>query len=254
MEWKNIQANSPVTGIRPIQLFFEKGVSDLEKKAVREGISQVLETSGIYKSGILDSLGLYPSDLINVNLGVEGVNTVKRCLNVGRGFSDNKKELNANMMISSLIPENCKDYHLLVIKDPIYSVYPYEESMHIYGVTSMPASIISTSDFSKFKDLEKYLGLKALTVHEAGHLIGNLPYSKEKDSKGNPRNTLDSFGKHCSEAKCLMRQSYSPEEIVKRGIYIQSNPIFCLDCTRGLINSLMEQPSTQWRDFFSGFH
>lgn len=255
MKWSYLEESASVTGVRPIQLFFQQGVSDLEKKAIREGISLVLENSGIYKTRILDSLGLYPSDLINLNLGVESASKIGKCLEQGEKSSQIHSHLNVNSILSELIPEKCEDYLILITQKPIYSDYPPDGHVHIYGATSKPASVISTSDFSKLNEQQKYFGLRALTIHELGHLIGNLPFSKEKDSQGKPRNTVDSYGLHCAEMNCSMNQSYSPLQFVERGVCIQgNNPLFCLDCTRGLLNSLMKKPSTQWKDFFSGYH
>ncbi|MBU3907541.1 MAG: hypothetical protein KKA64_04810 [Nanoarchaeota archaeon] len=227
--------------IKPIYVMNQKGLPDFEKKAVLDGVSELLELANVGDIKIYDGGAWRHEGYLDKNNELKKFHSVDWYLEVGKKESRNKNQLNADSMQRVLALEPWRyphlggenHYDIFIINDDMYS----KGTNFVIGIAQQKiGTIISTYQFKKLRGDwgMKYDYIKTETMHELGHVFG-LP------SKSRTRNIEESLGKHCTNI-CVMRQGLIlPDDWIRMtNDRLKSGGALCRDCRKDL------------RDFFGG--
>ncbi|MDO8516688.1 MAG: hypothetical protein Q7S33_01050 [Nanoarchaeota archaeon] len=206
--------NIPNSKIKSLFIQYQKGISNLEKRAVMDGAKEMIDLANAKPIRI-------------VNLG-ENLDYIQG----GQNTSKNNFQLNANTMINKLSFESQKDiakynkshYNLIVLNSDIYS----GNNDFILGLAMGGiGTILSTYRFQKFYEKGKYECIKTETMHELGHVFGLIADSRKDNIEMN-------LGKHCTN-KCIMRQGITlPDDWIEISKDRLKYGAFCPECSRDL--------------------
>jgi predicted Zn-dependent protease len=193
--------------VKPVFIMHQEGLSDLEKKAVLDGASELIKLAevdgvkvvdwGVWrKKGFRDDDGSL-KDFWSVDW------YVKRGSDDGRDHTKHGRQLNAGTMQDCLSSEPWRDperkgrdhYDILVVHSDMY----FGGRRFVIGVAQPGiGTTISTYRFRRRNRDPRYECVKTETMHELGHVFGLLPLERTEDIRYK-------YGKHCTN-KCIMRQ------------------------------------------------
>ncbi|MFH1182070.1 MAG: hypothetical protein V1702_03880 [Candidatus Woesearchaeota archaeon] len=188
--------------IKPVYIMNQAGLSDLEKKAVLDGASEMIRLAqadvDIADFGVWRNNGFR-----NRDGSLKQYQSVDWYVERGRDTSRNTTQLNASTMQNLLMLEpwryaqqGGKDhYDILVVHDDMYS----GDTNFVIGLAQPGiGTTISTNRFGSLNNELKYECIKTETMHELGHVFGLIPDERTE-------NVEHRLGKHCTN-RCTMRQ------------------------------------------------
>jgi predicted Zn-dependent protease len=218
--------------IKPIYIMNQNGVLDLEKKAVIDGISELISLTGVG-----DKLNIYDFGIWRMPNYKNKDGSLNEYQSIDWYIDDAKKQSRNNYQINSvpIIRNFCDEpwrkkelgykdhYDLFILKDDIYC----QDTNFVIGQAAGNFGVVlSTNRFKNLDDKLKYECLKTLAIHEMGHAFG-LIRKRTKD--------IDyTLGPHCKYT-CVMRQGLI---IPKDWINITNDRLkygaLCYDCKEEL--------------------
>ena len=185
--------------IKPVYIMSQPGLSNLEKDAVLDGVSEIIDMAKI-KGIIIKDFGTWRSpDYLSKNGILKEYNSVDWYIQKGKETSRNDYQINAREILDLLSNEPWKKhqdhYDVIIAKEDIYQV----NLNFIIGCAKPRGdTIISTFRFNELDDRMKYECIKTEAMHEICHVFGMI-------SEGRTENVEYSLGKHCTNI-CIMRQ------------------------------------------------
>jgi predicted Zn-dependent protease len=100
-----------------------------------------------------------------------------------------------------------------------------------YGIsTKFWCSVISLYRFKNMGPMTRSRVIRALTLHEGGHLFGLVGNGREQLSE-------EKLGRHCVVHPCVMRQGMSLEDWSRIAAEMRDDRPFCIHCQRELLNN-----------------
>lgn len=189
--------------IKPVYLMNQAGLSDLEKRAVLNGASELIRLAEVVGIELVDFGVWKNSDFQNQDGSLKQYQSVDWYVGRGKETSRNKTQLNADTMLRYLWSEPWRNpkqggrdhYDILVVHNDMY----FGDTNFAIGLAQPGiGTIISTHRFKGLGDKAKYECIKTETMHELGHIFGLVPNSRTQ-------NVESSLGKHCTN-RCTMRQ------------------------------------------------
>ncbi|MFA5175905.1 MAG: hypothetical protein WC413_01430 [Candidatus Nanoarchaeia archaeon] len=182
-----------MNNIKPLYLMNEKGLSDLELKAVQDGIIELMDCANIKLD--IKNFGVWRANISKPWWSIDWY------LEQGKRTSTQNNQINAGYMLDLIIQEpwrkNEDHYDVMVLHSDIYS----RDTRFVIGLASEGiGTIISVKRFkhSELGNEMKYECIKTETMHELGHVFGLVPNKRKI-------NVEESLGKHCTN-RCVMRQ------------------------------------------------
>jgi|TARA_Y100000310_G_scaffold12782_1_gene13172 predicted Zn-dependent protease len=189
--------------IKPVFVMNQEGLSDLEKRAVLDGASELIGTAEVSGVDLVD-FGTFRNNGYRSSDGsLKEFQSVDWYVQRGRETSRNGRQLNADTMQFALCLEPWRDpqkggkdhYDLFVVHDDMYS----GDTNFVIGLAQPGiGTTVSTHRFKQLNDRAKYECIKTETMHELGHVFGLIPPERTQDVEY-------SLGKHCTNT-CTMRQ------------------------------------------------
>jgi len=195
--------------IKPVYLMHQEGISDLEKKAVLDGASELIQLAEVPGINLIDFGVWRNKDYKNTDGSLKEYQSVDWYVQKGRETSRNKKQLNAKEMQDALMYEPWRyssegghpHFDIFVVHEDIY--YPktnfFPETAFVIGVGGKDiGTTLSTYRFRGLDNKSRYECIKTETMHELGHVFGLIPPERTKKIE-------EKLGRHCSDI-CIMRQ------------------------------------------------
>ncbi len=190
--------------IKPINLMNQAGLSDLEKRAVLDGASELIRLAEVSKRIELIDFGVWRNNgFRNSDGSLKQYQSVDWYVSRGKDTSRNRTQLNVEAIQLALCLEPWRNphqggrdhYDILIVNNDIY----WGNTNYVIGIAQAGVgTTISTFKFKPLRDKTKYECIKTETMHELGHVFGLIPDSRTK-------NVENSLGKHCTNT-CTMRQ------------------------------------------------
>jgi predicted Zn-dependent protease len=218
---------------RPIVMLFQKGMSDLEKNAIMDGVQDIssvaeAELEGYLYDGFLD--GEPECDSLKPYMSVDwflmkGRETSHQ---PGKYFFD---EIQKHLYLNVKRRYGNSIYMLLALNVDIYS----SDSLTyiLGGAHSGIGTTLSTFRFRKLPEHLAYDCIKTETMHEMGHVFGLIPGSRTT-------NVENKLGRHCTSV-CTMRQGLNvPDDWIQMSYLNKIKRPFCTDCRDHLIEYFRE--------------
>jgi predicted Zn-dependent protease len=225
--------------IKPVFVMNQDGLSDLERKAVLDGASEMIMLAGSSGIDLIDFGAFRMNDYKDSDGSLKGFRSVDWYVQTGRdgirGRGRNSNQLNADRMQAALIVEPWRSpseggrdhYDILVVHDDMYaSGTNFATGIAHEGI----GATISTHRFQELENTAKYECIKTVTMHELGHVFGLIPAQRLQ-------NVEDSYGKHCTN-ECIMRQGLQvPDDWIDITVdrLMHGYPL-CHTCERDLKN------------------
>ena len=188
---------------KPVYVMNQEGLSDLEKRAVLEGVQELVRLAQVGDLDIHD-FGIWRQpDYKSSEGSLKSFQSVDWYVQKGRETSRNRNQLNADTMQTSLLIEPWKDtqrggkdhYDVLIVHEDMHS----QGTNFVIGLAQAGiGTVISTHRFKGLDDRLKRECVKTETMHEVGHVFGLIPDNRTE-------NVDYSLGKHCAN-KCVIRQ------------------------------------------------
>jgi predicted Zn-dependent protease len=188
--------------IRPIYLMHQEGLLPNEKRAVVDGVRDLVSLAGIQGMELVD-LGVWrQKDFLNPNGTLKEYSSADWYIEMGRKYG-RRKQLNGGSMLNCLAFEPWRDpkqggkehYDVLIVNEDMFD----RGTNFVIGLASSGiGTVISTYQFRELKERLKSECIKTEAMHEFGHVL-SLP----DETRG--KNLVKSLGDHCSN-RCIMRQ------------------------------------------------
>lgn len=210
---------------RPIHVLFEDGISDLEKKAVIEGISKVIQIADVDNDIAVKVLDKFE----------EMDNSGKTAIDACKGRNVDEDAVNGYFfrflleyeLIGADKKKSPDKYLFWVLHSPIYDYIDKKDQKIMEQINGEAMdkiggfiSINRFRDTDKFSKKDRYNLIKTYTIHEILHVFGLFPYNQ-----ANP-------DEHCKN-KCIM-QSREPlfEQLSKKTLGYDEICPSCIDDLR----------------------
>lgn len=104
----------------------------------------------------------------------------------------------------------------------------------VLGYTTAPCSTINVSQFRRLDPLWRHWAIVSIVMHELGHTHGMAC----PDPKNKRKTIRYSYGYHCANPGCIMRQSYGVNEFVNHAKdAVDKGRFFCPDCINEAITA-----------------
>jgi|SRR3989344_5829584 len=220
--------------IKPLYMMQEEGLDGLEKRAVMDGVKEILQVARATLP--ISDFGVWRHRDHKQGDSLKPYYSVDWYLQMGRETGV-RGQLNADELIISLMREPWKDeskggqehYDLMVVHSDITSVQ--HKTNFVIGLALLGiGTVVSTHRFRTLENRTRYECVKTETMHELGHVFGLIPSDRKE-------NVDYSLGLHCTNV-CTMRQGlrvpidwirYSQERL-------DLGSAFCNRCTQDLEN------------------
>jgi predicted Zn-dependent protease len=218
--------------IKPIYLMNTQGVTELERRAVRDGIDTLLKIAGTDNVIKVEDFGYW-------NQGSGDFESIDWYVN--KAMTDNffgyGRQLNASVLLHLCYKEDWQ-------KTPHYEVFAVDKDLcyhglnFIIGLGDPIGTIFSVVRFRNLDDRIKYECIKTETMHELGHTFKAAKGRRGVDAlTGTTGNNGTLYMDHCAN-ECVMRQGV---EVPKTWIKISQDRLksgipFCGKCTDDLIS------------------
>ena len=203
---RKISEEGKPSKIKPVFVMNQEGLSGLEKQAVLDGASELIETAEVSGVDLVDFGTFRNNGYRCSDDSLKEFQSVDWYVQRGKETSRNGRQLNANTMQVALCLEPWRNpqkggkdhYDIFVVHDDMYS----GDTNFVIGLAqSGIGTTISTHRFKQLDDRAKYECIKTETMHELGHVFGLIPAERTQ-------NVEYSLGKHCTN-NCTMRQGLS---------------------------------------------
>lgn len=184
--------------VKPVYLMQEENVSDLEKRAVVDGVSELIKLADV--SLPVRDFGVWrEKGYKNEDGSLKEYQSVDWYIAQGKLDSKREHQLHASYMMLKM------DFEPWRMKEDHYDVMVLTSDIYVRGTNFVigiarphTGTILSTDKFQCLEDQMKYECIKTETMHELGHVFGMVPDERKEDVEY-------SLGKHCSNV-CIMRQ------------------------------------------------
>ena len=186
--------------LKPVNVMFETGVSDLLQEAVFEGIDEILVLAGVDKFITVNNHGNWRKSPYKKGEELIPYQSMDWYLVCGQYCSDRSNQLNAEAIMYAIWQEPWQQvephYDVVVLCSDIYA----DKSTNYAAGLAQPglATIISVNRYLGLAGKLQFECIKTEIMHEVGHIFGLVPRDRERDIEEN-------FGPHCTNV-CVMRQ------------------------------------------------
>jgi predicted Zn-dependent protease len=217
--------------IKPIFVMNDPNLSELEKRAVLSGASELLQLAGVERLIEIRDFGPWRAAGYRAADGsLRNYKSVDWYLQAGRQDSRKIAQLNSDTLVSALAYEPWRriedHYDILVVCSDIYG----EGTDFVIGSALRGiGTVISTCRFKGLDSKTAFECIKTETMHELGHVLGLVPEERTE-------NVEQSLGKHCLNT-CIMRQGlYVPKDWIKLTNDRLRHGALCRTCETDLRN------------------
>jgi predicted Zn-dependent protease len=218
--------------IKPVYVMNQAELSDWEKKAVLDGVAELIRLTGVSGIDLVDFGAWRNKDHKNPDGSLKRFQSADWYVQRGRETSRNGRQLNADTMQLALGSEPLRNpqkggkdhYDIFIVTDDMYS----GDTNFVIGIAQPGiGTTISTHRFKELEDRGRFECIKTETMHELGHVFGLLPAERIKDVEY-------SLGKHCTNI-CIMRQGLRlPDDWVNMTNDRLKYGALCRTCETGL--------------------
>ena len=186
----------------PIYVMHDAGVTNLQLKAVSDGIAKLLRLANARCE--VTNFGQWRSPVWrgeNGNGRIKAYESIDWYIGMGRYASKRPNQLDAVRIISHLedepLAQTHPHYDVVVLSSDLYS--GNDHNNFVIGIASPKrATVISVNRFAGLNlDLQSNC-IETETMHEVGHVFGLIPDERT-------RCVEESLGRHCTN-RCVMRQ------------------------------------------------
>ena len=210
---------------REIFLMNQEGVSKDDKRAVIDGIKELVSFSGVNLN--MRAFGVWRNKEYIKERILQEFQSIDWYVENARQTNPNNYQLNVDTLLWTLYVEPWRyfdkggkpHYDIVVLNEDLHS----KDCNYVIGLSMREiGTALSTMRFGELNRRERYECVKTETIHELGHTFG-LPNEKRPG-------LVESLGTHCGNV-CVMRQGLDvPQDWIKMSHDRIKHGALCPDC------------------------